>query len=491
MGGGALSGAMAKEISCTSRWAHEEFGRAKLGDARRRRRLVRMGEAAARAPAGRVSEVFRCTREREAAYDLLECDAVRAPAILAAMAEASVARCEAHDHVIVPVDGTSLSIVDRTKCKDFGAVGASRFQVAGLNVVNAIAVSPSGVPLGVLGMEWWRRPRKRTAYKRDKRPVAEKETQRWVDVIKTTASRLGAGGCTTKPWFQIDRQGDAWPILMALASSGALFTVRGAWNRCLSVAGGRNVKLRGLLAGRAVRATFDLPVAAGIKRSARSARVEVRTASAMLDMRDTRVKARHLLRVNVVHVREVGAPSDEQPIEWVLLTNASVARLEDVWRIVFAYSLRWRIEDFHRAWKNGGCRVEQTQLRAADHVMKWATLLAAVAMRSERLKHLARQTPDEPASVELSPHEICALIVLKREQKKLKEVVPETMPTIGQAVLWLAELGGYTGRSSGGPPGAITIRRGLDDVESAAKAIAVIADRPELLDLIRPNPRAH
>jgi hypothetical protein len=35
------------------------------------------------------------------------------------------------------------------------------------------------------------------------------------------------------------------------------------------------------------------------------------------------------------------------------------------------------------------------------------------------------------------------------------------VPTIGLAARWIADLGGYTGRSSGDPPGSIVIRRGL------------------------------
>ena len=74
-----------------------------------------------------------------------------------------------------------------------------------------------------------------------------------------------------------------------------------------------------------------------------------------------------------------------------------------------------------------------------------------------------------PASVELSEHEIQALILLKRKYKKKTETIPDDMPTLVQAVTWLAEIGGYTGpKVSGGPPGSITIRRGLEHILPAA-----------------------
>ncbi len=42
------------------------------------------------------------------------------------------------------------------------------------------------------------------------------------------------------------------------------------------------------------------------------------------------------------------------------------------------------------------------------------------------------------------------------------ETIPEGVPSIAQAVRWIADLGGYTGKSSGGPPGSTTIGRGLE-----------------------------
>ena len=158
----------------------------------------------------------------------------------------------------------------------------------------------------------------------------------------------------------------------------------------------------------------------------------------------------------------------------MLLTNLPVETLAESIRVVRLYAQRWRIEDFHRTWKSGRCDVEAMQLRSAAAAMKWATVLAAVAARIERLKHLARTQPDEPASIEFTKTELRALIVLKRDQKKKTETIPDTMPTIADATRWVAELGGYTGKSSGGPPGSTTIGRGLQRVRDAAHLLRLL-----------------
>ncbi len=102
-------------------------------------------------------------------------------------------------------------------------------------------------------------------------------------------------------------------------------------------------------------------------------------------------------------------------------------------------------------------------------------MLAANAARIERLKHLARNSPDRPANDEFTELEIQATRLMKRKYKKRTETIPDTMPSVGQMVLWLAELGGYTGpKSSGGPPGSITIKRGLDFILPAAAMLELM-----------------
>ena len=222
----------------------------------------------------------------------------------------------------------------------------------------------------------------------------------------------------------------------------------------------------------APRYSYALDVKAGPGRSARKAHLAVRIVRVQLRLRDKQSGDVQPFEVDVVEAREEGTcPSGEKPIAWRLLTNHRVETAEDAREVIEAYAKRWAIEIFHKTWKTGACNVEDSQLRDREHVIKWATLMAAVAARIERLKNLSRSEPDLPADRELSKYELLALITLKRRTKKRTETIPDDVPTLAQAIWWMAELGGYTGKSSGGPPGAITIQRGFVKVAAAAAAI--------------------
>jgi hypothetical protein len=133
--------------------------------------------------------------------------------------------------------------------------------------------------------------------------------------------------------------------------------------------------------------------------------------------------------------------------------------------------IRWRLEEFHFAWKSGTCDVEATELRTTPRILTWATLLAAVAARVVQLRDASRAEPDAPASRGFDAAELRAIVALRQPPG----VDPAAVPTLAQAVRWVAEIGGYTGRSSGGPPGLVVIQRGLLDVAAAARALRFLA----------------
>jgi hypothetical protein len=447
-------------------WVSEEFEHLKVADARLRPRVKRMAKRAMECGGGRVSDVFRSGAERQGAYDLLEGGRVSGESLAEAMAAASVERSAGSRWVFVPLDGSSIQVVDRGKRTDLGLVGTYTNNGRGLLVVSALALTLDGTPLGVCAQTWWARPTKRgkrgpSTY----RPIEERESRFYVQTVKDVQQRYAQSGCL--PWLVIDRGGDATVILDELVRGRSRFTVRASWNRRLG-AGQPRTFLRETLAKQAIQHHYDVQVPAGHKRVARRARMAVRVASVELNVSHDWQALRSNPTVNAVWAREVNPPPGEKPLDWMLYTNAPIATVEDARLVVRSYTMRWRIEDFHKTWKSGHCRVEETQLRSVAAVKTWATLLAAVAARIERLRHLARTEPDSPATVELTEMEIEALKLLKLQQKKKTEVIGPGVPPIALAVRWLADLGGYTGKSSGGPPGATTIGRGLEQLSVAA-----------------------
>jgi hypothetical protein len=461
-------------------WAREQFGDAQLGDSRRIGRLVNMATRTAQAPSGKVSEVFAADKERQGAYDFLESVHVEAPALTTAMGRATARRAAHEPFCFVAVDGSSVSLVDRFKAKDFGSIGAlTAHNNRGLKVISALGIDPAGVPVGLFTQVWWARTQARSQthnakqrYMRN-RSSREKETGYWMQAIEQTTLQAQATGA--KLWFQLDREADNQAILQALAESGQRFTVRGSWDRLLENTDRGKQYLRRTLKRVEPGGRYVLDIAAGPKRTARRASIVVRWTSVVLRMKNERGKPERLLPVTAVWLREEGRlPPGDLRLDWMLLTNAQVLTFDDARQVIFGYTQRWRIEEFHKTWKSGVCAVEQTQLRSQRAVSIWATILAAVAARIERMKYLSRTEPDTPATVELTGYEIRALILLKREYKKRTETIPDATPSIAQATLWIAELGGYTGKSSGGPPGSTTIRRGLDRLQPAAQLLAAL-----------------
>ncbi len=455
-------------------WAEAEYGSAVLGDARRVRRLVRMAEGVMNRPAGQVTAVYEGA-EREGAFRLLENDAVDTDEIARAAHRACARRAGGASFVFVPVDGTSLSITDRELAKGLGAVGARHMNVSGVQVMTGIAVTRDGVPLGICGQCYWTREAASAEPKAKKkqRPLAHKETLHWLDVMAQSRMVFAEQSPGTQPWFQLDRGGDAWPIVLDGLLSGELFTVRAAQDRRVDGDGPRRYLWETLETTKSL-GTMQVEVLAR-DRKGRRRTAEVEICAQEISLRFL-VEGAPLgsLPLYAVLARERHATGDDA-IEWLLLTSYPVESINDAELVIFGYAQRWRIEEFHRCWKSGACKVEDTQLRDVDHIIRWATVLASVAVRILRLTYLARHRPDARADEELSQAEIDAIIVASKTRKHR----PGQMLRMADAVDLLARLGGYIGKSSGGPPGPVVLARGLERIEVLAEALEAGALAPK------------
>lgn len=445
-------------------WAREEFSGLELGDVRRNERLLMMVSRIGERPGGTVTRVFRSGAEREGAFRLLENVDVEERALGEAQARAALQRCKPSTTVFVPIDATGLTFADTYGRKGLGPIGTRHHGARGLQAMTALVVDDSGTTLGVCAQRYWKRSdRASPKYQDDHRAPRERESAEWMRTLRMAHERFVEHSPETTPWYQLDRGADYWQVLSEGTQLGVLLTVRAAYDRTVDAP---TRKLWQALKAQRVRGRMHVRVPSRPGRAARLATLSIRAGRVKLLLQPRGAAKRHV-HINAVLVTEQASSPHSERIEWMLLTTASVATLERAVTVVRGYTMRWRVEEFHRAWKSGGCSVEASQLRSRRALVKWATLLASVAARIERLKRLAREQPDLPATEELSRDEIDAVIALG----ELKGRKTGDTPTLGQVVHAIARLGGYTGKSSGGPPGATVLARGLADVAVAAKVL--------------------
>jgi nucleotide-binding universal stress UspA family protein len=446
--------------TCSERsWAHATFSRLE-GDTRWGRRLVHLAMLTALRPAGQVTRVCATAADREGAFRLLENKRIKASAIGAACYDACAWQCAGED-IFVAIDGSSLSFTDRKRVRGLGGVGNWKARRRGIHVASALAIDRCGVPIGLCGQTYWTRTKRAKPVKAHR--AMQTETRYGVELLKETDARLRAHGAN--PWYQLDRGFDVWPILQLGCREKMRITVRAVGTRKVLDHANERRPLRQVLHESPSLGTYTVDLPAQYGRSARRAEMEVRVATVRVPLKVGK-KRRELVELQVVRAVELGPL--RKPLEWILFTTVPVKSFADARSVLHAYTMRWRIEEFHRTWKRGLCNVEDSQLRSVEAVTKWAIILAAVAVRANRLTRLRDTDPNVPATTEFSRLELDAIVLLRRP----KGVALGYTPSLVTAIRWVADLGGYTGKSSGGPPGPAVIGRGLEQIDTLARGLA-------------------
>lgn len=449
-------------------WAEETFGTAVLGDLRRTQRLVAMAARAAETPRGTVTGVFPTSAEREGAFRFLENPAVPHTAVTAAAMEATAARCKAEGLVYVAVDGTSLTLVDRAEKRQLGRVG-SRFPNRGLHVMSALAVDANGAAVGLLDQRWWAReeppkPRHGERMKCRSYNFSERETRFWLEALTNAEKRLNDAAPGTAAWYQLDRGADCWPLIRLAVDENLLVTIRAVHDRRIVRNDGRVAYLHATMRRQPILGEYDLELPERPGQKARRARICLRACTVVINSKITRYQ-RGVFELNAVLAEEVGRRKG-RGLRWLLLTTHPVDTFQDALAVVRGYTMRWRVEEFHRAWKRGLCNVEDNQLRSRNAIIKWATVLATVAARAVRLAYLIRKSPDLPASSEFTEYEIdAAFILLKRDRGRRKKIA------VGEVIEMIGEIGGFAHKYVGRHAGPSVIGRGLERVQILAMGL--------------------
>jgi hypothetical protein len=190
-----------------------------------------------------------------------------------------------------------------------------------------------------------------------------------------------------------------------------------------------------------------------------------RTAQVSVRFRAVRLSAPWLkagqpaLTLWAVEVREAHPPRGCAPLHWRLLTTEAVTTLAQATQIIGWYGVRWGIEVFHKVLKSG-CAVEAVQLENAERLQRYLAIKQVIAWQVMALTHLGRVQPTAPV------REILAAGAWRILRVATGGVAGAAgPPTVREAVRRLARLGGHLGRRGDGPPGPLSLARGLQRLQ--------------------------
>jgi hypothetical protein len=418
----------------------------RFGDARRAKagidllsRLVEVGQSgvALRALGGDRSGEVRFGR-------FLRCELVT-PADMVEAAASHTRSLVAGRHI--------LAIQDTTSLRDDG-------KKYSINLHPTIAVdADSGALLGLVHSEILTRDGSAGKVHCNKRPFEEKESRRWLDAIRASATLRTAGACMVT--VVGDCEADMYEDF-ALRPPEVEVVFRVHHDRKLTDGSSLLSKPPGWQ--ELGRETIDLPAAPG--RRARQVVLALRAGLVTLK-RPWRPSAAQTAKLppsvtlTLVEAREVDPPRGADPIMWHLLTSHSATTLAEARRITGFYRQRWTIEQLFRTMKTKGFDIEGS--RVADggpfENLATATLIAAIEVLSlvrDRDGTAGRPMTDVFAADE---QPIIEAIGARQEGKTARQKNPHAHGSLAFAAWVCARLGGWTGYY--GKPGPVVMLKGM------------------------------
>lgn len=438
-------------------WAEHEFGGAPLGDQRRSRRLVDSARRQAEQPMRAFTAVAKEDWPAVKGYYRLidqpaDCE-VTAQNILRPHRERTLRRMQAQSTVLCIQDGTEVNFTTHPQTAGLGVIGSNQTgaQSRGLHLHSTLAVNADGLPLGVLRSQI-EAPQPKS---QDLASAREKKSFRWIDSLRDCAT-LAKALPKTRVISVVDREADFYELFAEQQRMPEVaLVVRAKYDRRLPGDQGRLFE-----AVRAAKSCGKVALdvtrqSARAKSSKRQARIGRQARTAQLVLRYRRVElvrdasrpnGSEKLPVTIVHAVESSPPNGEKPIEWFVLTTLPVDSAEQAAEILRLYSLRWRIEDWHRVLKSG-CHIDELGHHRVERLERAIAIRMVIAWRVMLMTLLGREVPELPAEILFSDIELRVIGDFAQSRGRSR-------PTqLGEAVRQVAILGGYLNRNHDPPPG--------------------------------------
>jgi len=456
-----------------SNWADEEFARIDLGDKRLDARLLSLSVDLAAQPQAPINQACQDWAATKAAYRLFDNEKAQPERILLPHQQQTRERMAAYARVLAIQDTALFNYSAHPMTQGLGPIGTPEQTLHGLVMHSTLVHSLQGLPLGLATQEIWARDEatveeQQQQQKKKQRQIEEKESFKWITALRGTVE-------LAPPAVEVvtvcDREADVYEFFQEAEQLGTKVLVRSTYNRVLIGEG----KLRSVMKAHPVSGYITVQVPAHKDQPARKARCDVRFRAVTLRPPD-RPKAFGVtlspITMDVVWVHEINPPACvKEPLDWMLFTTVPVTSFTDAVERIRWYKVRWNIEVWHKVLKSG-CRVEDCRLETGTKLTRYLTLMSVIGWRVFWMVQMNRHHPDADCTVVLTEHEWKALYASIHRTTQL----PETLPSVGQAIRWMAQLGGFLGRKGDREPGVTVLWRGWQRLQDLAMMWRVIHD---------------
>ena len=438
-------------------WVLNEFASVDFGDFRLKKRFTSLAEQLSNSPEASINQACEDWNSVKSAYRFFQNDRVNEAQILQPHIMKTVERCQQHKYILSIQDTTVISYASHPKTKGIGRIGGGKgiAKPKGINMHSALALSPTGIPLGLLSNLFWTRTTEKQHLNQDQQPTDEKESYKWIQTIESCHENLGTNFITI-----CDREADIHDLYLSAKDLNIHTIVRSSHNRDIGTRKQR-LSLHEALSKKQVykgKLVINVPIknVKGHKESQRDAILELKSITIKLTpSRKISQVVKEKVELTAVEAKEANPPEGLEPVHWILLTTIPVKTFKQSQLIVYFYSLRWRIESFFKLLKSG-CTVEKCRLAKGDRLKNYISLFCVIAWRIFWMTFIGRA----------SPKLNCKYILTENEWKTLFSVInktsktPKEPPLVETAIKWMAQLGGYLARENDGPPGMMSIWRG-------------------------------
>jgi hypothetical protein len=452
-------------MSTHKEWAESEFGTVDIGDVRRTRRLVKVAASVATSERGTLPPVCPSWGDLKAAYRLLAEEDVTHEQIIRPHLERVRQDCGEKGFWLHIEDTTTLSFNERIAAEGLGWTSNEEGRGQGIFLHTGLAVEVQGwdeevnprVTLhGMVDQRWWVRTDPPKTRKESERARWERsrESDRWARWYGESE-----GPSATAEWVYVaDREGDAYEIFERCAAKKVHFVIRARVDRALAE---DDRPLFAAVGQSPCLGTYTIHLRKREASRARDAKLEVRATQTILRGPWRPGGWLPPYPIQVIEVKEVGAPKGVEPIHWILLTDLPCPDFRAICRIVQIYACRWLIEEYHKALKTG-MGIEKTQLTTTHGITALLGIVAIAAIRLLQMKILARAQPDAPLEDDLLDSEVAAVLDAKYGR-------PKGGWTYASTFIAIARLGGFVARKRDGLPGWLTIWRGWQKLVALAE----------------------